>query len=125
VKPGVKVLEDVPGTGALVQRNGSYELRLRMWLRRGDPVRWSSPCALYEPARIEDDGATLFTVLRLNRELFAGLLYGLEGMRVGGTRRLRVAPHLGYGEAGVPGVIPANALLTVEVQVLSEHSMAE
>ena len=52
---------------------------------------------------------------------FAGLFYGLQGMRVGGTRTLRIAPHLGYGEQGVPGVIPANALLTVEVTVLSER----
>jgi hypothetical protein len=38
-------------------------------------------------------------------------------MRVGGRRRLRVAPHLAYREAGVPGVIPPNALLTVEIEV--------
>ena len=42
-------------------------------------------------------------------------------MHVGGTRTLRIAPHLAYGEQGVPGVIPANALLTVEVTVLWER----
>jgi peptidylprolyl isomerase len=52
--------------------------------------------------------------------MFASLFYGVEGMRVGGTRRIRVAPHLAYREAGVPGVIPPNAILIVEVQVLSE-----
>jgi len=64
----------------------------------------------------------LFTSLRVDREyMFAGLLYGVEGMRVGGTRRIRVAPHLAYREAGVLGVVPLNALLTVEVHIVSEH----
>jgi FKBP-type peptidyl-prolyl cis-trans isomerase len=40
-------------------------------------------------------------------------------MRVGGTRRLEIAPHLAYGDAGVPDVIPAGAVLTAEVTILS------
>ena len=43
-------------------------------------------------------------------------------MRVGGRRRIRVAPHLAYGEAGVPGVIPPNALLTVVVEIVSQRA---
>jgi FKBP-type peptidyl-prolyl cis-trans isomerase len=39
-------------------------------------------------------------------------------MRVGGMRRLEIAPHLAYGERGVPGIIPANALLTAEIAIL-------
>jgi FKBP-type peptidyl-prolyl cis-trans isomerase len=39
-------------------------------------------------------------------------------MRVGGTRRLEIAPHLGYGDRGVPGVIPADAVLTAEITIL-------
>jgi FKBP-type peptidyl-prolyl cis-trans isomerase len=34
-------------------------------------------------------------------------------------RRLEIAPHLAYGERGVPAVIPPNALLVAEVTVLS------
>jgi FKBP-type peptidyl-prolyl cis-trans isomerase len=44
-------------------------------------------------------------------------------MRIGGTRRLRVAPHLGYGNDGVPGKVPPNALLTVEVHVVAESEL--
>lgn len=121
MRPGVEVLEDVPGEGDLVQPHVYYDVRLRMWLSRGDPVRWSRPWGLLAHARVEDDGTTLFTRLRVDREcMFAGLFYGVEGMRIGGTRRLRVAPHLAYREAGVPGIIPSNALLTVEVQVVDE-----
>ena len=39
-------------------------------------------------------------------------------MQVGGLRRVRVSPHLAYGAAGVPGLIPANAVLTFEVELL-------
>jgi FKBP-type peptidyl-prolyl cis-trans isomerase len=41
---------------------------------------------------------------------------GLE-LGVGGTRRLRVSPHLGYRGQAVPGV-PANAVLNFEVELL-------
>ena len=53
------------------------------------------------------------------RSLVAGLFYGIQGMRVGGLRRLEIAPHLGYGDRGVPGIIPPGALLVAEVCVLS------
>ena len=51
--------------------------------------------------------------------LVNGLFYGIDGMRVGGTRRLEIAPHLAYGEKGVPGKIPENALITAEITVLA------
>ena len=116
MKPGVGILEDAAGPGPVVERKRSYDVRLRMWLRRGDPVRWSSG------GRLEDDGATLFTALRYDRvSMIAGLFYGIDGMRVGGVRRLQVAPHLGYKEQGIPDMIPPNAMLTVEIQIVSER----
>jgi len=122
MRRGVEIIEDVPGTGPPVQRHIYYNVRLRMWLSRGDQVLWSKPWGLLDHDRIEDDGSTLFTSLRVDREcMFAGLFYGVEGMNVGGTRRLRVAPHLGYREQGVPGIIPPNALLIVEVHIVGQR----
>ena len=70
-------------------------------------------------ARLEDNGETLITEVRIDRRsLVNGLFYGVDGMRVGGTRRLEIAPHLGYGDQGVPGVIPAAAVLTAEITIL-------
>src|SRR5580765_4346985 len=107
MRSGVDLLEDDPGDGAEVLRHRYYDVRLRMWLNRGDPVQWKKSWGLYGQSQIEDDGTTLFTSLRVDREyMFAGLFYGVEGMRVGGRRKFRVAPHLGYREPGVPGVVP-------------------
>jgi FKBP-type peptidyl-prolyl cis-trans isomerase len=70
-------------------------------------------------ARLDDNGETLITEVRIDRRsLVNGLFYGVEGMRIGGTRRLEIAPHLAYGDRGVPGIIPANAMLTAEITVL-------
>ena len=122
MKPGVELLEDAVGLGGSVEKKVFYDFRLRMWLSRGDPIRWTKPWGLYDRGRIEDEGTTLFTSLRVDREyMFAGLFYGVEGMRVGGTRRIRVAPHLAYREAGVAGIVPPNALLIVEIHVVAER----
>src|SRR5262245_47105862 len=43
MKPGVEILADTPGTGSLVERQGWYDVRLQMWLSRGDPIHWTEP----------------------------------------------------------------------------------
>jgi FKBP-type peptidyl-prolyl cis-trans isomerase len=91
------------GDGAVAVRGARVTIRYTGYLNRGEAFH--------------TDEVVTFAVGE--RNTIAGLSWGVEGMRVGGRRRLRVGPHLAYREKGVPSVIPPNAKLIFEVELLA------
>ena len=73
---------------------------------------WLSSGTMYESSLESGDPV----ILRLSDEV-AGLVQGMRTMKIGGKRRLRIPPELGYGEKGRPGLVPPNETLTIEVEL--------
>jgi hypothetical protein len=96
------------GDGPTAGRGSRVEVRYDLFLNRGE--------------QIQADQQVSFRVGA--RHVIAGLEYGVEGMRAGGERRLRVGPHLAYQEQAVPGV-PSGALLEFHLTLLSVDARAE
>lgn len=100
---GVEYEDLEVGDGTAADRGCTVEVEYSLFLNRGDCV--------------EKDRRYAFRIGE--RRAIAGLEYGVEGMRAGGKRRIRVGPHLAYREAGVPASIPQNAVLEFHVSLLS------
>ena len=119
LRAGLTLLRETHGGGESVRRGSRYRIRLRLWLMNGDAIRWQTAAGPTVAMRLDDNGETLITEIQVNRgSLVNGLFYGVEGMRIGGTRRLEIAPNLAYGDRGVPGVIPTKAALVAEITIL-------
>ncbi|MES0489341.1 MAG: FKBP-type peptidyl-prolyl cis-trans isomerase [Leptospirales bacterium] len=52
------------------------------------------------------------------KELIKGWNQGIEGMRVGGSRKLIIPPHLAYGRCGLGNIVSADATLQFDIELL-------
>lgn len=64
-------------------------------------------------------GRTPFQFTLGQNSVIQGWEQGVLGMKVGEKRKLTIPPELGYGAAGAGGVIPPNAILIFEIDMLS------
>jgi|SRR5215471_2375590 len=98
-KSGIKIVAETLGSGPKLKKGDRVRLRYDIQLNRGDFL-----------ARDRDE---VWTVGDL--EAVAGLRYGLDGMRAGGSRRFRASPHLCYRGQELTG-IPKNAVLIFDIK---------
>jgi len=96
------------GTGATAAAGQSAKVHYTGWLTNGK--KFDSSLDRGEPFTVEPLGSA---------PVIKGWNEGIIGMKVGGKRQLRIPPDLAYGANGYPGVIPANATLIFDVQLLS------
>lgn len=117
---GLEVLEDQEGSGRSAKVRDTAIYNVRIFLNRGDEVpineRQAELAVLDGRIRHDGDRVLIDHVMRLgSREAVAGIEKALVGMKPGGYRKVRVSPHLAYRDKGIPGLIPPNAVLIVEI----------
>jgi len=102
------IVEDlVVGTGAVAQTNSIITVDYTGMLTDG---------TIFDSSK--NPGRDPFRFTLGSQQVIAGWDQGLEGMHVGGKRKLTIPPELGYGARDL-GVIPPNSTLIFEVELLS------
>lgn len=103
---GLKYQDTKVGTGAVAKTGQTVQVHYTGTLTNG--TKFDSSRDQNKPFTFTIDGG----------QVIKGWDEGVQGMKVGGRRRLTVPPDLGYGAAGAGGVIPPNATLVFDVELL-------
>jgi len=104
---GLQIEELVVGTGAAAAAGQKVSVHYTGWLTNGTKFDSSK------------DRKEAFAFRLGKGHVIRGWDEGVQGMKVGGKRKLTIPPELGYGARGAGGVIPPNATLVFEVEMLA------
>lgn len=103
---GLKYADILKGTGKQPQAGEKVQVHYTGWLTNGK--RFDSSVLRKKP----------FVFVIGKKQVIPGWDEGVMSMREGGVRQLVIPPQLAYGDRGIGGVIPPNATLIFEVQLL-------
>jgi len=103
---GLRYTDDQVGTGTEAQAGKTVSVHYTGWLLDG--TKFDSSKDRNQP----------FSFPLGRGQVIKGWDEGVAGMKVGGKRTLVIPPDLGYGARGAGGVIPPNATLKFEVELL-------
>jgi len=118
---GITLLDEREGEGRPAQRGDRIVYNTRVFLNRGDEVPMNAKQAVHLPEEMirMQDGVPLVdhTIVLGRRQAITGVEQALMGMKVGGYRKVRIGPQLGYRDKGIPDMIPPDAVLICEVWI--------
>ena len=103
---GLKYTDQVVGEGPEAKAGQTVNVHYTGWLENGTKFDSSHD-------RKQPFGFSLGA-----GQVIRGWDEGVSGMKIGGKRRLTIPADLGYGSRGAGGVIPPNATLIFEVELL-------
>jgi FKBP-type peptidyl-prolyl cis-trans isomerase FkpA len=109
---GLQYEDTVVGTGAEAKAGQNVTVHYTGWLRNDDGTQG----AKFDSSKDRNDP---FQFSLGAGQVIRGWDEGVQGMKVGGARRLTIPASLGYGARGAGGVIPPNATLIFDVELLA------
>jgi FKBP-type peptidyl-prolyl cis-trans isomerase FkpA len=108
---GLQYNDTITGTGAVAQAGQRVTVHYTGWLYQNGVAG-----AKFDSSKDRNDP---FVFPLGAGHVIKGWDEGVQGMAVGGTRQLVIPPELGYGARGAGSVIPPNATLLFEVELLA------
>ena len=103
---GVRFWDIQAGEGTPAEKGHVVKLVYKAWLESGTEIASSRSI----------DNPTTFTLGA--GQVIKGWEDGVQGMKAGGKRQIRIPAELAYGAAGVPPLVPPNSKLIFDIQLL-------
>jgi FKBP-type peptidyl-prolyl cis-trans isomerase FkpA len=111
---GLQYEDTIAGSGEQASAGHNVRVHYTGWLH--DPNAQNNRGRKFDSSK---DRGQPFSFSLGGGQVIRGWDEGVDGMKVGGTRVLTIPPDLGYGARGAGGVIPPNATLVFEVELLA------
>jgi peptidylprolyl isomerase len=108
---GLKIIDTKPGSGASPKSGQTCVMHYTGWLYENGAKGKKFDSSV--------DRGQPFEFKIGQHQVIAGWDEGVATMKVGGKRTLIIPPNLAYGERGAGGVIPANATLLFDVELIA------